>query len=226
MDTFTDINWLAALNGLRDDDIRRIEEHFTVREVDARAPIFRQGEPGDSLYIIQSGRVRLYLHSETGEEFTAGIWSEGYIIGLISAFLGQSRFIAAEAVDHVELKVLQRNALHHCMETIPRFAINIANLLALLASDSIQRAAPLALESVDTKLGRVLLRLARPEVANSKSQEYIVRGITQDALASMVGASRPWVNRALADFEREGLIQRRSRSIAIPDISVCRRLWA
>ena len=122
--------------------------------------------------------------------------------------------------------MLHRDALLHCMEAIPRFAFNVANLLALLACESMQRAAPLALEPVDTKLGRALLRLARPDTSKDRFGEYIVRGVTQEALASMVGASRPWVNRALGDFERRGLIQRRRRSIVISDIVLCRRLWA
>ena len=127
-----------------------------------------------------------------------------------------------ETVEPAVLLALQRGALHACMEEIPRFALNIANLLALLASDSIQRAAPLALEPVEAKLGRVLVKLA---VLDESGKCHVVRGITQDELGSMVGASRPWVNRALAGFERRGLIHRHKQLLTILDMAACRRLW-
>lgn len=222
METSPDINWASALKGLSTTEVQRVEGFLTRREFSARTPIFRQGEPADTVYIVQSGRIRLIRRTSGGEEFTSGVWSTGYLIGLISAFLGERRFLAAETVEPAVLLALQRGALHACMEEIPRFALNIANLLALLASDSIQRAAPLALEPVEAKLGRVLVKLA---VLDESGKCHVVRGITQDELGSMVGASRPWVNRALAGFERRGLIHRHKQLLTILDMAACRRLW-
>jgi CRP-like cAMP-binding protein len=225
METTAHIHWTHALHDLNADEVGRIESCLTARKVAARTPVFLQGDAADALFIIQSGRVRLVRRTEAGEEFTTGVWAEGYLIGLISAFLGAPRFLAAETVDQVALRVLRRADLHRCMETIPRFALNIANLLALLASDSIQRAAPLALEPVTAKLGRVLVKLATPALPGDPAQGHVVRGLTQDELARMVGASRPWVNRALAAFEKRGLIERHKQLIFILDIAACQRLW-
>ncbi|MGJ7505087.1 Crp/Fnr family transcriptional regulator [Variovorax sp. ZT5P49] len=227
METSADIHWASVLKGLHADEVQRIEDCLMQREVPARAPIFHQGDSADAMFIVVSGRVRLIRRTEAGEEFTTGIWSEGYLIGLISALLGTPRFLAAEAVEQATLQVLSRTALLRCMESIPQFAINVARLLALLASDSIQRAAPLALEPVEVKLARVLVKLAVPAAATASAAEghYMVRGITQDELSRMVGASRPWVNRALAALELRGLIRRNKQLITILDIAACRRLW-
>jgi len=222
METSSDIGWTRALAGLDDNEVRRIERCLGVREVPARTPIFHQGDPAGELFIVRSGRVRLIRRMESGEEFTSGVWSEGYLIGLISAFLGEPRFLAAESLEQTSLRVLRSTELHACMQAVPRFALNIAHLLALLASDSIRRAAPLALESVEAKLGRVLVKLAE---ADPSGTTHVVRGITQDELGSMVGASRPWVNRALAAFERRGLLRRDKQQILLLDIAACRRLW-
>jgi CRP-like cAMP-binding protein len=230
MQTSADIHWASALKGLHADEVLRIEDCLMRREVPARAPIFHQGDSADAMFIVVSGRVRLIRRTEAGEEFTTGIWSEGYLIGLISALLGTPRFLAAEAVEQATLQVLSRTALLQCMESIPQFAINVARLLALLASDSIQRTAPLALEPVEVKLARVLVKLAVPAAvvgaaANVAEGHYEVRGITQDELSRMVGASRPWVNRALAALELRGLIRRNKQLITILDMAACRRLW-
>ncbi|SIT40595.1 putative Cyclic nucleotide-binding domain protein 4 [Paraburkholderia ribeironis] len=225
METSSDINWASALNGLHADDIRKIEEFLAQREVPARSPIFFQDEPADALFIIRSGRVRLVRRTEAGEEFTTGVWSSGYVIGLISTFLGEHRLLGAETIERASFHVLRRDALLRCMQTIPQFALNIANLLALLASDSIRRTAPLALEPVEAKLGRVLVKLAVPAQQDSQLDGDVVQGITQDELARMVGASRPWVNRALASYEKRGLIRRHKQFISIPDIKAFKNLW-
>lgn len=222
METSPEIHWSSALQGLKDSEVQHIERYLTWRDVPSRSPIFQQGDQADALYIVHTGRVRLIMRTKTGEEFTSGVWGEGYLIGLISAFLGARRFLAAETLEPATLRSLPRNALHSCMEAIPTFAFNIANLLALLASDSIQRAAPLILDSVETKLGRALVKLA---VLDDDAQSYVVRNITQEELSTMVGASRPWVNHALAALEKRGLIQRHKQMISIVDMATCRKLW-
>jgi CRP-like cAMP-binding protein len=187
METSADINWNSALRGLTEDEVRQIEACLTSRDVPGRTPIFQQGDVADALFIVRSGRVRLIRHTEAGEDFTTGVWSDGYLIGLISAFLGAQRFLAAETVDQVTLRVFRRSDLLRCMEAVPRFALNIANLLALLASDSIQRAAPLALEPVEAKLGRVLVKLAEPAVPGNAAQGYVVQGELPDVAGRLAG---------------------------------------
>ena len=222
METSEAINWTRALQGLSKEEVARVEGTLSRRNFASHAPIFLQGESADAVYVVRSGRVRLIRRNSAGEEFTTGVWSEGYLIGLISAFVGTRRFLAAETLEPVVLDVLHRTALHACMEEIPRFALNIANLLAMLASDSIQRSAPLALEPVEAKLGRVLVKLA---VLDETGTMHVVKGISQDELGSMVGASRPWVNRALAGFEKRGLISRHKPLVIAIDIAACRKLW-
>jgi CRP-like cAMP-binding protein len=220
----SNIHWSSALKDLNEEEVGIIERHLTVRDVPARTPVFLRGDPADTLFIIRSGRVRLARSLEAGDEFTTGIWSSGYIIGLISAFLGVPRFLAAETLDQVTLQTLKSSDLHECMRTIPQFTLNIAHLLALLASDSIERSALLALEPVEARLGRILVKLAVPLSPDAPEKGYVVRGITQDELARMVGASRPWVNRALADFEKRQLIRCHKQLISILDLDACKRL--
>ncbi len=222
MEAQTDIKWALALAGLGPGDLQEVQGHMHVKDFAAGAPVFFEGNSADCMYIIQAGRVRLYQYTPAGKEFSSGVWGQGYIIGLISALLGGQRFVNAQVVDNTRLLIFERKKLLACMELIPRFALNIAHLLAMLANDSIRRAAPLALEPVDIKLGRALLKLA---VRASDSNTHIVQGITQEGLATMVGASRPWVNRTLAAFEQKGLIARSKQAIYLPDIELCQKVW-
>ncbi|CAM5787179.1 Cyclic AMP receptor protein [Castellaniella caeni] len=222
MEAISEIRWSKALEGLDAATLRDIESRLTRKELSAGTPLFYQGTRADSLFIIQSGRVRLFQYTSSGKEYSSGVWSKGYLIGLISTILGGDRFVNAQAVDHTSLLVLDRTNLLHCMKTIPAFALNISYLLALLANDSIRRAVPLALDSVDIKLGRALLKLA---ILDEASQAFTISGITQEELATMVGASRPWVNRTLSAFEKQGLIHRNKHIITLINIGHCKEIW-
>jgi len=222
MEAISEVRWSKALEGLDSATLQTIESNLTRRVLPAGSPLFYQGTRADSLFIIQSGRVRLFQYTSSGKEYSSGVWSKGYLIGLISTILGGDRFVSAQAVDRTTLLVLDRANLLRCMKTIPTFALNISYLLALLANDSIRRAVPLALDSVDIKLGRALLKLA---TLDETSQSSTVSGITQEELATMVGASRPWVNRTLSLFEKQGLIHRYKHVITLLDLDRCRDVW-
>lgn len=211
---FRNIQWTSILDGLGVDHARDIESRLSTRAFAPRTSIFEEGDPSNELLIIESGRVRLFKRTVEGDEFTTGIWSEGYVIGLISALLGDRRFLSAESIDPVRLLALKREDLLKKMQEIPLFATNVARLLALLASDSIERTVPLALDNTAKKLGRVLRKLATRDTQHSPAV-HAVTGLRQEDLAHMVGASRAWVNQALADFERQGLIRREKGRIVI-----------
>ena len=146
----------------------------------------------------------------------SGIWSDGYPLGLVSAVLGKCRIQSVQALEDLVLHSMRRAELLTLMAAIPRFAINLARLLAAMTHYSIERSGPLVLESSAARLGRVLLRLATPE-DRTDAVRQVIRDIRQDDLARMVGASRPWVTLTLASFERRGLIERRRGFLAIVD---------
>lgn len=211
------IQWATVLEGLTSEQSRVIEESFTYKMMPARMSIFNQGDESNVLLVVNEGRVRLFQRTASGEEFTTCMWSKGYVIGLISAFLGEQRFLSAESIEASSLSLLKRDDLLQLMEQIPRFGLNIGKLLALLASHSIKRTVPLALNTASMRLGKVLCDLAQPQHNEELSRFYIIKGLSQEDLAHMVGASRPWVNQTLSSFEHKGLIHRGKGQIIIPD---------
>ncbi len=209
-------DWSMTLEGLSAEQIATVEAGFVGRNVAAGALVFNQGEAGDDFFVVRRGRVRLFHTSAAGKEYMSGIWSTGYPLGLISALLGQPRIQSVQALDPLTLQAMSRTALLALMTRLPAFSINVACLLAAMAHFSIERSGPLALDSSAARLGRVLLRLARPE-ADDSSGRHVVQDIRQDELARMVGATRPWVTLTLAAFERRGLLERRRGYLAIVD---------
>jgi len=215
--------WGKALDRLSEQDRSRILSRLQEHEYPANSWVFHTGDPCSSLYVVKKGLIRLCHVSENGEEYTVGMWADGYIIGLITSILGHQRFLSAECLEPTVLQVLPRRDLLELMDALPGFSTNIAYLMAYMAMNSLVDSGPLALETADVRLCKLLLRLVEgPEhlPGPAGQGERDIR-VTQEALAKMVGVSRPWLNSILSDLEHRGLIQRhrqRIRVLSMPDL--------
>lgn len=206
------IRWDKLLCGLTACERQRIEAKLEPKDLAKNEVIFYEGGQAADVFIVLRGRIRLYQLSSEGKEYSSGIWSDGYVLGLISALTNTRYFINALAVDQVRVLRLGHADFFALMQEIPQFSLNVSRALAMIAKNSIRRTAFLALEPVQKKLKQVLLKLA---IHNPDTNRYEVSGITQEELATIVGASRTWVNRTLAQFEQEGLLYRDKRTIVL-----------
>ncbi|WBX99914.1 Crp/Fnr family transcriptional regulator [Ramlibacter tataouinensis] len=213
MNRTSDPKWTRALEGLSHDEAESIHRLMRVKSFAPRAPVFGQGEPSDSLVVVRNGRVRLYLTSPEGEEFTMSILTSGSILGLAAVVLRTPRILSVEAVGAVDASILPATHFQECLRSIPRFAHNITQLLAVLAVETIERSAPLVLDSATLRLGRILAALS----VTSADGRHLVQELTHEDLAKMIGATRTWVSLTLAEFERKGLILKQPGTIVLLD---------
>lgn len=197
MEGLEDAQWAVALEGLSRDQRAAVAARTIRRTFVAHAPIFERGDRGDEVLVVCSGRGRMFYRTRDGQEYTTGIWSSGYVVGLVSALLGEKRALCAESVDSVSIAVLPRSDLLRLMEEIPHFAINVARLTALLANDSFKRGGRLALDSAPLRLSKVLVKLASRS-AQDPPERRVVRGLSQEDLGRLVGVSRGWINHTAA----------------------------
>lgn len=216
-----DAPWDSVFAGLPEQDLARVMALMTRRRVPPRKLIFSMGDPVGDILIIESGRVRTVFTTEDALEYTTGVWSAGYPIGLISAIQGSRRVLSAEAIDEVSLLSLPVTHLETAIAQSPAFARRLMGALAFMASSGISHATQIATRPVHVRVAEALLALAAlPETIRSGHSAEIV-GISQEELARLVSASRPWVTRALSDFAEQGLVVCYRLRIVVPD---CRRL--
>lgn len=211
--------WHTALQGLTHAQVESIHSDMIARSVGARATLFREGEPSDSILVIRNGRVRLYLCSEGGEEFTLNLVTGGSILGLAAAVLGRPRVLNAESIGRVDASVMSRASLVSFMRQMPRFAENITGILALLAVENIERSGPLVMSPAKVRLASILLAVANLDDSRDKAGRELVVGLTQEDLAKLLGTTRTWVALTLRDFENQRLIEKLPGHIAICDVA-------
>jgi len=178
--------------------------------------IFLKGQAGDALYLIETGRVRIFLQTEAGGEHTLALLGPGDFFGELALLDGLPRSASAEAVEDSALYALDREDFQRELARAPDLAMA---LLAAL-SDRLRRMTEytesLALQDVYGRLAHLLLDLAERH-GHQDDGLVIDLPLSQMELARMIGATRERINRALAAFKAQGVIQMRGRTIVIKD---------
>jgi CRP-like cAMP-binding protein len=181
--------------------------------------IFHVDDPGDSLFVVVNGSVKITLSADDGTEpailTTIG---RGGFFGELALLDGAPRSATAVAMDVVEALVLRRDAFERLVDTEPGLR---RALLAALAAEIRRLTAQVEdLHFLDLpgRLARHLLRAMdgrqdRPDAG----QVRLPWPYTQGELAGMIGGSRQSVNRLLADFVAQGLLRFEGDDLVIPD---------
>lgn len=175
--------------------------------------IFHQDDPGNCLFIVLAGSVKIVRRSEDGRELILSLIVPGEYFGELSLLDGEPRSADAIAVEASELLVLPRDSFLQLIETTPGAAVRLLAALsryyARRLTDVVEEAAFL---DVSARLARVLLHLSD----SRKDGRTDVR-LTQSELASMVGATRESVNKWLGYFERRNWLKRDHGEVLLLD---------
>ncbi len=182
--------------------------NLRVRRYKKSDSVFHQGDPGDSLYIIESGSVKIVLPSPDGQEDAIiATLGRGEFFGELALLDGEPRSADAVAKEDTALLVLERDDFLAFLDRSPEVATKLLAALSRRLRRTDQLVQDAAFLDVPARLARALLQLSEsPEAAT---------GLTQSELAAMVGASRESVNRWLQFYRRRGLIDSASGSIRV-----------
>jgi len=180
--------------------------------------IFHKDQAGDALYIVDSGRIRIFLPKETGEELTMEVAGPGDVFGELALLDGGPRSASAETLEETSVFTINREEFMQYAQATPQFAVALIELLSHRLRHATEYAESLAFLDVHARLARVLLEMAeRYGVKRNGGSIEIDVDLTQADLATMVGATRERVNRALAAFRSQGLLELHGRKIALLD---------
>ncbi len=202
--------------------IEDLTQRVSIRRVRAGGVVVSQDEPGDALFVIMSGRVKVVIFGENGREVTLSLLRPGDAFGEISLFDGEPRSANCIALEPTTMMVLEREDLLAHITEFPQTALNLLGEMAnrlRRADDSI---AQLALCDVHERLIRRLISLAREDGTETPDGLLLRRRPTQQELANMIGSCRETISRAFNQLAREGLIVPRGRQLVVTNELISR----
>ena len=188
-------------------------------------PIFNKDDPGESLFIIEDGSVRIYLTSPEGADLTLAVLGGGDFFGDLALLDGAPRSASAMALQETETVtiVLDRADFTALLQSRPRAAMAVLATAAGRLREADEMAGDLAFLDVSGRVAKKLLELADAHGAQRPEGILLDLPLTQEGLANMVGVTRESVNRQLSRFRRQGLIGNEGRRFIIRDPDGLRR---
>ncbi|MEV3966145.1 Crp/Fnr family transcriptional regulator [Nocardia sp. NPDC050193] len=203
------------LRGLRESERREILATCTPRRYKRREILCHEGDPGDCLHLIKSGRLIVRVATPFGDTATLTMLGPGYSFGELAVLDSNSRRTATvEAVENVETLTFSRAQLTALRQSYPEIdRVMIATLAAQVRRLSAQVLEALYLP-VETRVVRRLVDLA--SIYGGSSSVAEIR-LNQQDLASMAGTTRATANKVLRDLQQRNILALTRGRITVVD---------
>jgi CRP/FNR family cyclic AMP-dependent transcriptional regulator len=195
-----------VFHDLEERELQEVAQVAVPRRWDRGEVIFREGDPGDTCYLLKSGAVMLTREHQDGRTVALAELRAGGMFGELAMFRGETRSATAEAIEPTEAVALLAPDVQRLIRGNPEIAAKLLAALAERVSTTTER---LLRQSFQTVAGRVagalLAQVVARQAEGSPERDVLVLA-TQAEIASLAGTSRESASRFLATLEREGLV--------------------
>jgi len=195
---------------LDDHDLQKIATAAVVRSFPKNSIVITEGDNSNSLYLILSGEVKVFVSDEDGKTNTVNRLGAGDYFGELSLIDAEPRSASVATLTTCKMSIVSRAFLFDYIESNPRVAIALLQGMARRLRDTTDHAKNLALMDVYGRIARVLLTEASEE-----NGQLITPTLTQQDIADRVGSSREMVSRILKDLRAGDYIALNGKRIII-----------
>ena len=203
---------VPLFSGLQREEIQKFADLTRERSYPKGSVILFQDDPGDSLFVLRAGRVKVVLIGEDGREAILGVLEPGAHFGELALIDDQPRSAHVIAMEDAQLLILRREDFRRRVEANPSVAWALLSELSRRLRRADVKIGGLVLLDVPGRIARLLL-----DLADESGSDAIDKPLTHQTIAQMIGASRETVSRAMKEFQDAGLITVERRRIGIGD---------
>jgi CRP/FNR family cyclic AMP-dependent transcriptional regulator len=197
----------ALFTGLTDQQLERLRPHLRCRTFPSGTNVINVEQPGEVLFIIMSGTVKVQIEHEDGSEVILAVLGPGETVGEMSVTDKLGRSASVITLAETTLAWIDRITFIEYQQSIPRLTENVAYILSNRLRVANSHIHALATQDVYGRVARQLLTLADRYGRRDEAGSIVIPlRMTQADLASIVGASRVRVNQALVFFKDNGYI--------------------
>jgi CRP-like cAMP-binding protein len=197
---------------------KALQQSMVPQSIKKGNTLFQEGDPGDRLYVVTEGKIKLSHASGDGRESVLMVLGPGDMFGEISLFDPGPRTATASAVTDSKVLSLSNTDLIPWLAGRPEVAQSLLQALAHRLRRTNETMSDLVFADVPGRVAKALLELGEKFGTKTADGMYVHHDLTQEELAQLVGASRETVNKALADFASRGWLKLETRSVEILDI--------
>ncbi len=199
------------------EDLKAIAAASRVRSFRRGQVVFTRNDPGDTVIVVISGRVKVVVRSADGGALTLAIIQAGGVFGELGVADNGPRSADAETIDDCQLLLVPREAIQDICARVPSATQALTRSIAATLRRLSEATADLIFLDLPRRVAKTLLSLPRD------GDGIIRQKMNQEELAHQVGGTRQSVNAALRGFERRGWIEVHDRVITVKQAAALAR---
>ncbi len=198
-------------NHLNKEDIEDILSHIHCRSFPKKTQIVTEGDDSHSLYFVLEGRVKIYLGDDNGKEIIVNTHQAGDFFGELGLIKSIPRTASVLTLEDSRLGIMPKADFKRCLSNYPEFSMSLIENLSTRLIEATETIRKLGLMDVYRRIAVTFLTLSE-EVGGVR---IIKEKLTQQNIASRVGASREMVARILKDLRAGGYITQENNQIIL-----------
>jgi CRP/FNR family transcriptional regulator len=187
-------------------------------------PLFHEGWPPHSLYVVHSGRVRVFRTWSNGEEQVLRLLGPGEIVGYRPIFADEPYGASADAVEDSAICVIPREVVVDRLRREPDLALHMLAKLAVELRISEDLLMDLIRRPVRERTARLLMGLLRDAEGTPEPDAILSRQLPRKDLARMIGTTPETFSRVLRGFAQRGIVDLTRDRIRVRDLALLRRV--
>jgi len=193
-------------------EFQRVVDLARERSYPKNSVILFEDDPGDALYVVVDGQVKVVLIGEDGREVILSVLGEGEFFGEMALIDDEPRSAHVIAMEDSSLVVLRREDFQGILTQSPTIALALLRELSRRLRRVDEKVGSLVLLDVNGRVAQLLL-----DLADEAGGERITRRLTHHTIAQMIGSSRETVSRTMRELVEKGLIQVNRKEIVVKD---------
>jgi CRP-like cAMP-binding protein len=205
--------------------LARLSERIQLREVRRREVVYLPGDPGNSMFIVNGGRIKISKVTRDGKALTLNYVGPSEVFGETCLIEGGPREEMAEAMENSMITELERADVERLLQNHAQLGFQLTRILAQRRRELENKLETLVFRDVTSKLAELLLALAEEYGVEDSRGTMVALKITHQELANLIGSTRETVSLTLSQFKRKHLICTEGRKVIISDAESLRALF-
>ncbi len=200
---------------LDDNQLDRLSQVIIDRQYRKNQIIFGEGDPGEAIFLLKNGKIKLTKTTPDGREQILAFRSAGEIFAEVVLFDGGAYPATAEVIEDAKVGIIRNKDIERIILDNVDIAISLLKIMSKRLRQAQTSLKDIALKDVYGRLASTLLKLAAEHGIKSDGGTRISLNLTHQDLANMIGTSRESVNRVISEWRKEGVLDAQRGEITI-----------
>lgn len=223
--TISDLKQVSVFQGLAEEQLQLVYDLVRLRNYRSGDFVFVQGEPGEALFFVVKGRVKITVMAPDGREKIIKVMEPGHVFGEVVLFDSGPYPASAQTMDDCQVGVLRNKDLYKLLHEHTDLAISLLQLLAKRLKMTQRQLQDLALRDVFTRVAQLLLELAESEgIKLPCGSVQLTLRLTREEMAQLAATSRETLTRMLGELRQQGIIAVERNQVLIPSMARLREV--